>query len=187
MGRLLRRRDPPRELSQSWRDYLAFIALRRKSARANRRQTPGRCHLRPTFEHQRWIGPHYRLHCGSDSAPRVLCRLLLLPQGPISTARPCRRRPGVCTRTAPNLVLFACTPAGQGAINEIGVDFRLLLFVSSTITCFLRYATRNRRPYTASVRFRRSVAHRAARRWRWSTRPKVARKRHPARLTGSPR
>jgi len=92
-----RRRDRPGELSQCWRDSLPFIAVRRKSAGANGRQTPGRCHLRPTFEHEWWIGPHYRLHCGSDSAPRVLRRLLLLPQGPISTARLVDEDP-VCAR-----------------------------------------------------------------------------------------
>lgn len=92
-GKTGRRRDRPRELPECWRDSLPLVAVSWQPTGPNGRQTPGRCHLRPTFEHKRRICPHYRLHRGSDSAPRLLGRLLLLPQGPINVALPVDEEP----------------------------------------------------------------------------------------------
>ena len=65
--------------------FLAFCCSPSGISRGQREVNSCQCHLRPTVKHQRWSCPHYRLHCGSDSACSVLGRLFLLPRGPVST------------------------------------------------------------------------------------------------------
>ena len=67
---------------------------------ANRRQPPGQNHLHPTSEHQRRSCSYHRLHCGSDSARTLHGRLLLLPQGPVSTSLPVRKVRAVHAKSA---------------------------------------------------------------------------------------
>jgi hypothetical protein len=84
---------PTPRVARIVRDSLPLIGSPSEISRASGRQAPSRCHFRPTFEHQGWICPHYRLHWGSDSAPRVLGRLLLLSQGPINVSLPVDEEP----------------------------------------------------------------------------------------------
>jgi len=103
-----------RELPKYWRDSLPLIAVNREPKGANGRSTTGRRQLHPTPEHQWRVCPHDRLHCGSDSAGAVHCRLLLLPPGRrISTSFPVDEDSGCARGVALTMIIFACTSTGR--------------------------------------------------------------------------